>query len=153
MGKMSKRSKLSTEELISNSPDETRAWGKKLAQKLGDRACILLVGDLGAGKTTLVKGIAEELGIDPNAVISPTFVLIREHVGKTRLIHADAYRVASANEFIEVGLAEYLEQPGIVVIEWGEKLVELLPAQAILIQIEILDGARRKIVLSHSEKG
>ncbi|MBI1729635.1 tRNA (adenosine(37)-N6)-threonylcarbamoyltransferase complex ATPase subunit type 1 TsaE [Candidatus Acetothermia bacterium] len=145
---MSKRSEPSTEEFISNSSEETRAWGKKLAQRLGDWACILLVGNLGAGKTTLVKGIAEELGIDPNAVTSPTFVLIREHYGRIRLIHADAYRAASTKEFIEVGLAEYLEQPGIVVIEWGEKLAELVPAHAIWIRIEILDGTRRRISLS-----
>ena len=148
MEKMSKRSKLSTEEFISNSPEETRAWGKRLAQRLGDRECILLVGDLGAGKTTLVKGIAEELGIDPNAVISPTFVLIREHHGKIPLIHADAYRTTDPNEFIEVGLSEYLDQPGIVVIEWGDKLTRLVPANAILIEIEILSESQRRISLS-----
>jgi len=136
-----------SEELITKSAAETRAWGRKLAGRLRRGDCLLLIGELGAGKTTLVKGIAEGLGIDPKEVISPTFVLIREYDGKIPLYHVDAYRIRCAEELLEVGLEEYFRLGGIVVIEWGEKVRGIAPADALEIHLEILEGDRRRIRL------
>ncbi len=134
-------------EFFTQSPEETRAWGRGLAQRLKPGDCLLLMGDLGAGKTTLVQGVAEGLGIDPRAVISPTFVLIREYDGKIPLYHVDAYRIRDPRELLEVGLEEYFQRPGIMVIEWGEKVREIAPPDAMEIQLEILEGDRRRIRL------
>jgi len=141
-----------TEEIITHSAEETRAWGKKLAQKLRPRDCLLLTGELGSGKTTLVQGLAEGLGINPKEILSPTFVLIHEHGGQRPLYHMDAYRIRSPEELLEVGLAEYFEKPGITVIEWGEKLRQLVPTRAIEIHLEILSGDRRRIRLTRPRK-
>jgi tRNA threonylcarbamoyladenosine biosynthesis protein TsaE len=140
-----------SEELTTRSAEETRAWGKELAGRLKPGDCLLLVGELGAGKTTLVQGIAEGLGIDPKEVISPTFVLIREYGGKIPLYHVDAYRIKSTAELIEVGIEEYFHGPGIVVIEWGEKVRGIAPAEAIEIQLEILEGDHRRIRLASAQ--
>lgn len=145
----SEKSRRSTE-FLSHSPQETRAWGKKLAQRLKPGDCLLLIGDLGAGKTTLIQGLAEGLGIDPKEVISPTFVLIREHEGRIPLYHVDAYRIRSPKELLEVGLEEYFQRPGITVIEWGEKVRAIAPAGSIEIHLEILGGDDRCIRLQGS---
>jgi tRNA threonylcarbamoyladenosine biosynthesis protein TsaE len=140
-----------SEELTTRSAEETRAWGRKLAKRLKRGDCLLLIGELGAGKTTLVQGIAEGLEVDPKEVISPTFVLIREYGGKIPLYHVDAYRIKSAAELIEVGIEEYFHGPGIVVIEWGEKVRGIAPAEAIEIQLEILEGDHRRIRLASAQ--
>lgn len=150
MGK-SARSRRSTEEFITHNPEETQAWGEKLAHQLHTGDCLLLTGQLGAGKTTLVQGIARGLEIDPKEILSPTFVLIREHAGKTPLYHIDAYRITNPKELLEVGLLEYFEKPGITIIEWGEKIRALAPADAIEIHLEILQGDDRRIRLIRSK--
>lgn len=133
------------EESVTESALETRAWGRKLAEKLESGDCLLLIGDLGAGKTTLVQGIAEGLGIDPQQVISPSFVLIRELDGTMPLYHVDAYRIEDPQELVEVGIQEYFEKPGVVAVEWGEKVRPLAPARAIEIRLELMEEDRRRI--------
>jgi tRNA threonylcarbamoyladenosine biosynthesis protein TsaE len=142
-----------SEELTTESAEETRAWGRKLAGRLQPGDCLLLIGQLGAGKTTLVQGIAEGLQINPREVISPTFVLIREYDGKIPLYHIDAYRIQNPGELIEVGIEEYFRRPGIVVIEWGEKVRAIVPSEAIEVHFEILEGDRRKIRLTFPKGG
>ena len=119
---------------------------QRLAQTLQPGDILLLIGELGAGKTTFVQGLAEGLGIDPKLISSPTFVLIQEYEGgKLPLYHVDAYRIRDPRELSEVGLEEYFERGGVVVIEWGDKLKELVPSQAIEVHFEIVDEYRRKI--------
>ncbi len=119
---------------------------RRLAQTLQPGDILLLIGELGAGKTTFVQGLAEGLGIDPKLISSPTFVLIQEYEGgKLPLYHVDAYRIRDPRELSEVGLEEYFERGGVVVIEWGDKLRELVPSQAIEVHFEIVDEYRRKI--------
>lgn len=133
-------------ERVTRSAEETRALGRSIARTLGPGDVLLLIGELGAGKTTFVKGLAEGLNIDPRCVASPTFVLIHEYDGgRLPLYHVDAYRVQSASELIEVGLEEYFEKPGVTVIEWGEKVKAVVPERAIEIRFEILEGDRRRI--------
>ena len=146
MGK-SVRSRRSTEETLTQSPEETQAWGEELAHGLRSGDCLLLSGELGAGKTTLVQGIARGLGIDPKEIISPTFVLIREHNGRIPLYHIDAYRITDPKELLEVGLLEYFEKPGLTIIEWGEKVRALAPVDALEIHLEISQGDERRIRL------
>jgi len=145
---MSVKSQPWTHKVVTHTPEETQKLSQSLIRQLPESVLIVLTGDLGAGKTTFVKGLASELGIDPHQVISPTFVLIREHDGERLLVHGDAYRASSPHEFLEVGLQEYFEREAVVVLEWGEKLDEILPENAIRLEFEILDADSRSIKIS-----
>jgi len=140
------------EELITNSPQETKDFGRKLAQSLKPGDCLALIGELGAGKTTLIKGIAEGLGIKEE-IVSPSFILVREYKYKGKgkvplsLYHIDAYRIRDPKELSEIGIEEYLLSEGIVAIEWGEKVKRILPPGCIEIHMEILAEERRKITV------
>lgn len=116
--------------ITTKSPTETRALGKLFGARLAAGDVINLRGDLGAGKTVLVKGIAEGMGIDPDDVQSPTFTLVREYQeGAARLYHLDLYRLNAAEaEAEEAGVDLYLPSPdGVTAVEWGERAPELLP--------------------------
>src|SRR5881227_2441718 len=98
--------------------DTTMAWGRRLADQLFPGAVVALVGTLGAGKTHLVRAIAEGLGIaDSRAVTSPTFVLIQEYAARLPIYHFDAYRLRTAAEFADLGVHEYLEGDGVCLVE------------------------------------
>lgn len=105
----------------------------------------MLIGELGAGKTTLLQGIAKGLGIR-ESVISPSFILVREYLGRIPFYHFDAYRIRGPHELIEIGLEEYILSEGIVAIEWGEKVKNLLPG-FVEITIEIVAEGHRKITV------
>ncbi len=133
-------------ERITLGAEETRALGRRLARTLKPEDVLLLIGELGAGKTTFVQGLAEGLHIDPQRVHSPTFVLIHEYDGgRLPLYHIDAYRVQRAEELLEVGLTEYFEKFGVTVIEWGERVRVVAPERAIEVRFEILERDRRRI--------
>lgn len=132
----------------SDSAEQTLAWGRELGQRLTPGVCILLVGDLGAGKTTLVRGVADGLGIDPDAVRSPTFVLIRVHEGRLPLVHVDAYRVYDPDELVEVGLLEHFNGEGVTLIEWGDRVRPLAPEDAWEIHLSHMDEGQRRIQLA-----
>lgn len=100
---------------------ETTNLGERLGSTLQSGATLLLVGDLGAGKTTLVRGIAKGLGVDPDEVSSPTFVLINEYRGRVTLHHVDLYRIDGA-AIDDLGLEELCASGGVVVIEWADRL-------------------------------
>lgn len=112
----------------SDSPVRTRALGAALARHLQPGDVVLLTGDLGAGKTVLVQGIAAGLGVDEPAT-SPTFALVHEHRGDDlRLLHADAWRLASPEEAVDLALAEEVDDGGTaLVVEWGERAAAALP--------------------------
>ena len=130
--------------LVSNSIDETQGIGKRLGEIAQPGDLILLVGELGTGKTCLTQGIALGLGID-DYITSPSFVLIREHLGRLPLYHIDLYRLDKAEEILDLGLDDYLSGQGICVIEWAEKALDFLPKEHLLITLHHLDETRRTI--------
>ena len=137
-------------EFISRSPEETMELGRRLAERLRPGDCLALHGELGAGKTTLIKGIARGLGIPEDEVISPTFMLIREHRGgRLPLFHIDAYRIAKPEELLEIGLEEYLlSDEGITVIEWADRVERIIPPRCIEVKLEIVSENERRISIS-----
>ncbi|MGY4706312.1 tRNA (adenosine(37)-N6)-threonylcarbamoyltransferase complex ATPase subunit type 1 TsaE [Candidatus Bipolaricaulota sp. J31] len=133
--------------VITEGPEETISLGVELAAGLRPGDVVALVGELGSGKTTLVQGIARGLFVT-EVVSSASFILARTYRGKMPLHHLDAYRIASPEELFEVGLDRYLPpDEGITVVEWADKIYELIPKGALWITIEFLDGDRRKITL------
>ena len=127
------------------SEAETIALGERLAGELPRRGVVLLVGNLGAGKTTLAKGIVSGLGAaGEDEVSSPTFTLIHEY-GEGRVYHVDLYRLDEPREVATLGLDEIFERDGLVLIEWGERFPKLLPAERIEIRIRSLGGDEREI--------
>ena len=131
--------------IISHSAAETIAFGRQLAATLRPGAVLALTGDLGAGKTCLVKGLAAGLGIT-QAVTSPTFTLIHEYRGgRLPLAHIDLYRLAATAEAVAIGIEEYLGGDGVTVIEWAERIESLLPVQTKRIRLTALDETTRQI--------
>ncbi|SPP64864.1 tRNA threonylcarbamoyladenosine biosynthesis protein TsaE (modular protein) [Nitrospira lenta] len=106
----------------------TEAFGRIIGQSLAGGETLALSGELGAGKTALVRGIAAGLGMPPNQVTSPTFVLIHEYAGRLPLIHVDLYRLRSAAEAEGIGLQEYFQGNIVTAIEWADKFPDLLPS-------------------------
>jgi tRNA threonylcarbamoyladenosine biosynthesis protein TsaE len=130
-------------ELTTNSEAETGAAGRALARELTPDSVVLLWGELGAGKTAFVRGLAEGLGIDPDDVSSPTFTLIQEYRGgRLALLHVDLYRL-QAREVDDLGLDE-LGTGGVLAIEWPDRLPRRMAA-AIHVRIEHVDDTRRTI--------
>lgn len=129
------------------SAPETVALGQKIGRSLKPRDILALYGNLGAGKTTLIQGIAQGLGVK-DYVTSPTFILINEYKGRYPFFHVDLYRLANLDEVEELGIMEYFEKDGVIVIEWAEKMEELLPADVKRIKIASIDEDHRKIELS-----
>jgi tRNA threonylcarbamoyladenosine biosynthesis protein TsaE len=115
------------------SEEETIALGERLARELPAKQVVLLIGPLGAGKTTLAKGIVKGLGAaSPDDVSSPTFTLIHEY---GRVYHIDLYRLDEPREVATLGLDDLFDREGIVLIEWGERFPQFLPAERIEIRI------------------
>lgn len=134
-------------EFTTDTPEETIALGEKFAGELSPGDIVCLEGDLGAGKTHFVKGMARALGIDPDRVSSPTFTLINEYSGEQMLYHFDCYRMESPREALEIGAEEYFYGEGITVIEWPERIESLIPPGAIWITITAPDKNKRKFVI------
>ncbi|HXG31747.1 MAG TPA: tRNA (adenosine(37)-N6)-threonylcarbamoyltransferase complex ATPase subunit type 1 TsaE [Bryobacteraceae bacterium] len=126
------------------SEEETVAAGEEIGRGLTPGSVVLLIGELGAGKTTLAKGIVKGLGAgQPDDVSSPTFTLIQEYGEATKVYHIDLFRIESAREAEELGLEELLSRPGVVLVEWGERFPQLWPAERIEIRLrELKDGSR-----------
>ena len=119
---------------ITHSPEETRALGRTLAQALQGGAVVAFTGDLGAGKTAFVRGLARGLGIDER-VTSPTFTIVNEYDGPTPLFHFDMYRLGSEDELFDIGWEDYLARPGICPVEWSEQIAGALPPEAVRVTI------------------
>jgi tRNA threonylcarbamoyladenosine biosynthesis protein TsaE len=129
------------------SEAETIALGERLAGELPPRGVVLLIGNLGAGKTTLAKGIVQGLGAAPaEEVSSPTFTLIHEY-GAGRVYHVDLYRLDEPRQVATLGLDEIFERDGLVLIEWGERFPRLLPADRIEIRMRTLADDEREIAV------
>jgi tRNA threonylcarbamoyladenosine biosynthesis protein TsaE len=145
-------------EFETHSDEETRALGRRLAKMLPDRGVVLLIGELGAGKTTIAKGIVEGRGIaSADDVSSPTFTLIHEYGQPVGIYHIDLYRLNTLDEARRLGLDDLFEQPVLILVEWGERFPELLPEERVEIRlthksedvrrIEVSDCNRHSILL------
>ena len=133
-------------ELDSNSPQQTEAIGRALGLAAEGGELLGLIGELGAGKTRLVKGIAAGLGLkDQGQVRSPTFVLIREHPGRLRLFHVDAYRLQGPAELLSLGLDEILDHGGLTAVEWADRVGDLLPPDRLDLDFAIIGSNQRRI--------
>lgn len=129
---------------VSNSPGETIELGQTLGGKTDSGALICLYGELGSGKTTLVKGIAKGLGITEK-ITSPSYLLMKKYGGKTPLFHIDLFRIDSPDEAIEVGIDDHLIDPeGVVAVEWAERIKKILPEERIDVRLDF-GGKKRKI--------
>jgi tRNA threonylcarbamoyladenosine biosynthesis protein TsaE len=130
-----------------SSDEETRALGRRLAPQL--QGVVLLIGDLGAGKTTLAKGIVEGLGAaNADEVSSPTFTLIHEYGDPVKVYHADLYRLDTAEQVRRLGLEELFDKPALTLIEWGERFPEIIPADHIEIHLTHGPNETRRITLA-----
>jgi tRNA threonylcarbamoyladenosine biosynthesis protein TsaE len=135
--------------ITTHSQEETAAVGRDLASRLTPGSVLLLIGDLGAGKTALVRGLAKGLGVAPEDVSSPTFTLMQEYRGgRVPLIHVDLYRLNDAREIDELGLEE-LGLNSVLAIEWAEKLPRPI-ADAIEVRIEHGEGDERRLTITPS---
>jgi tRNA threonylcarbamoyladenosine biosynthesis protein TsaE len=132
---------------IAHTAAETEEIGIDLASILRDGTVVSLVGPLGAGKTTLVKGIAKGLLIT-EVVVSPTFLLAREYRGRLALHHLDAYRLSSASELAEVGLDDLLPPAeGVTAVEWPERVAGILEVSDLVVRIDVLEGGARRVTI------
>ena len=129
-------------EYISTSLQDTFEIGRQIAQDLKANDVVALVGELGAGKTTLIKGILHDVPI----VASPTFTYLNIYPRTLPVYHFDLYRISSEVDFIALGFEEYLENDGVCLIEWAENIIELLPKRTSFIKIWHLTESSRKIV-------
>jgi len=127
-------------DVTTNTPAETEEIGRRLGERLRPGDVVLLTGELGAAKTTLVRGVAQGIG-SKAPVASPTFQLVRVYPGRVQLAHVDLYRIENSAELRDLGLEELVQQ-GAVVVEWGERLAV---DSAALIEIDHLGGDRRLI--------
>jgi tRNA threonylcarbamoyladenosine biosynthesis protein TsaE len=122
--------------VITRSPEETVNFGKELAVKIKDKDVIALYGDLGSGKTQIVKGICKGLGVQ-DTVNSPTFIIVNEYLSPpyTNIFHFDLYRMKTENEVLNIGFDDYMNKRGIVLIEWPEHIERHLPQSTIKVHI------------------
>lgn len=120
----------------SHSTEDTMRIGGLLADHLVAGDVVAISGELGAGKTHLCKGIAAGLEVDPDIVNSPTFVLLQQYEGKLPIFHIDAYRLGDVSEFEEIGGVEILDGEGVSLVEWPERIEELLPRRTIRVGME-----------------
>src|SRR5204863_6262804 len=133
-------------ELTTTSPEETEAAGARLGATLKSGDVVALTGELGAGKTVFVQGLARALGVG-TAATSPTFVLVNEYRGRVPVHHVDAYRTTSLAELMDLGIPELFAGDGVTVVEWADKLRPLLPPDVIEVTIEGVGDEPRRITL------
>lgn len=133
-------------ETISTNEDQTAVAGERLAQSLAAGSVVLLYGDLGAGKTAFVRGLAQGLGADPANVSSPTFTLVQEYRGRLTLYHVDLYRLEE-REVDDLGLDELILGDGVVAIEWADRWVGR-PDDVIEVRIEEVGEEKRRITIA-----
>jgi tRNA threonylcarbamoyladenosine biosynthesis protein TsaE len=132
--------------ITTRNPGETEAAGEQLGRRLRAGDVVALTGELGAGKTCFVQGVARGLGVGAPAT-SPTFVLINEYQGRLPIHHVDAFRTASLHELMDLGLPELFEDDGVTLIEWADKLEPLLPPRTIHVDITGVGDEPRRITI------
>lgn len=135
----------------SSSVDETIHIGFEFGKQLTPGDVVCLAGDLGAGKTHFVKGVASFFGIEPEKVSSPTYTLIHEYSGDTPVYHFDCYRLKHEQEALEIGAEEYFYGDGVCLVEWPEKIDGLIPEDAIWVELSHLPENKRKIIIHQKQ--
>lgn len=124
--------------LAAATPDDTRAIGAALAPLLRSGDALVLTGELGAGKTTLVRGLAEGLDVEDH-VASPTFTLVREYSGRLPVAHVDVYRLDRLQDVVDLALDEIADGEAVLVVEWGDAIEELLPPDRLRVELTTVD--------------
>jgi tRNA threonylcarbamoyladenosine biosynthesis protein TsaE len=138
--------------IVTHSPEETISFGRELAKTVQPPCVILLEGELGSGKTTLIKGIVAGLGAAREEdVTSPSFTLVHEYGTEGKVYHVDLYRIEGQRELETLGLEDLLAQPVTVLVEWGEKLGENAPVPCVRVQLEHVGREERQIVVERLE--
>lgn len=135
---------------ITKNEKETEALGAKLAKNIPDGTVVAMYGDLGAGKTAFVRGMAEGMGLTCR-VTSPTFTIVNEYLGDRELIHFDMYRLQSADELFDIGWEDYLSRGAVCAVEWSENVRDAFTGDEISLTIEKLDDKTRKITIEGAE--
>jgi tRNA threonylcarbamoyladenosine biosynthesis protein TsaE len=133
---------------LTASVEKTVWLGRQLGMQLIDGDIIALIGDLGGGKTWFTKGVAIDLEIDPDYIVSPTFTLVNEYKGRHQLFHIDLYRLKNRTEIIALDLEEYFSGEGIVVIEWADRWPGELPEERIQVDLRMVDESTRELGFS-----
>jgi len=136
--------------ITTNSEAETIREGEKLGMKLKPGAVVALHGDMGAGKTAFVRGLAVGLSIDM-VVSSPTFTIVNEYPGDTPLFHFDMYRLESASELFDIGWDDYQDRGGVCAVEWSENVPGAFPPDAIMVNIGIISDNVRRLEITHGD--
>ncbi len=135
-------------QIISHSEEETLALAEKILNLLTPDDVVVLSGELGAGKTLFVRGLARGLGLDVMHVNSPSYTIVNEYPGEKPMYHFDLYRLGDSSELVEIGWDDYLSKKGLVVVEWGERADEFLPKRYYKIEFSILNEKEREIHIS-----
>ena len=137
-------------EFFSSSERETEALGARLAAVLPGGSVVAMYGDLGAGKTAFVRGMARGMGLDCR-VSSPTFTIVNEYLGKRELIHFDMYRIGGADELFDIGWEDYLSRGAVCAVEWSENVEDAFFGDEIVVRMEKLGDTERKITIEGAE--
>ena len=135
-----------SQRFITNGPEETEALGARLARALEPGAVVAFTGDLGAGKTAFVRGLARGLGVQ-DRVTSPTFTIVNEYEGgRLPLFHFDLYRLGCADELFDIGWEDYLARGGVCAVEWSERMEELLEPGTIRVDLRRGEDEDRRVI-------
>ena len=133
-----------------NSDKETEAVGEQFGRTVKDGTVVAMYGDLGAGKTAFVRGMARGMGIDER-VSSPTFTIVNEYLGERTLIHFDMYRLGSADELFDIGWEDYIARGAVCAVEWSENVEEAFYGDEIILTIEKTSDTSRKITIEGAD--
>ncbi len=138
-------------EILTHTVEETELAGQVLSRTLTPGTVVALYGDLGAGKTAFVRGMAKGLN-SPSRVTSPTFTIVNEYSGSLELFHFDMYRLASSEELFDIGWEDYLGRGGVCVVEWSENVSDAFEGTEIKVTIDKLSDTDRKISLEYPQE-
>lgn len=136
--------------ILTNSEAETEQAGAEFGSKLPDGTVVALYGDLGAGKTAFVRGMARGMGI-ASRVSSPTFTIVNEYLGGRELYHFDMYRLGSSEELFDIGWEDYLNRGGVCAVEWSENVADAFEGDEVVVRIEKLSPEGRKITIEEAK--
>ena len=134
-----------------NNDQETREIGFKLGKLLKPGSIVCLIGDLGAGKTTMTQSLAEALEVD-DYITSPTFTIVNQYEGKMPLYHFDVYRIGCSEEMYDIGFEEYINSDGVCIIEWANIIEDILPDEYLKIELNYKDMGREMTLIPYGEK-
>jgi tRNA threonylcarbamoyladenosine biosynthesis protein TsaE len=137
-------------EFISHSEQETEDLGARLSSGLPGGSVVAMYGDLGSGKTAMVRGMAQGLGLNAR-VSSPTFTIVNEYLGEIPLFHFDMYRLGDADELFEIGWEDYIQRGGICAVEWSENVEEAFYSDTVRVYFEKIDDTTRRIRIEFPE--